>query len=172
MSYRRMCVSRARNDILRNAMRRGWLAAKGETIEKPTNLSHPERRHHRKRDGCCWSASRKPMRASGNQLDSWSGMKSTAMWEITADISKGELERRIAIFDTGHYKHRPTLTLHGHKFRYVAPPAGAPSLTSATAKSDGRDEPGHYKRRRAYSALTTDSVIFFASPSSIIVLSR
>src|SRR6516164_9565604 len=123
MSYRRMCVSRARNDILRNAMRRGWLAAKGETI-KPTNLSYPERRHHRKRDGCCWSASRKPMRASGNQLDSWSGMKSTAMWEIAADISKGELERRIAIFDTGHYKHRPTLTLHGHKFRYVAPPAG------------------------------------------------
>src|SRR6516164_9763271 len=109
MSYRRMCVSRARNDILRNATRRGWLAAKGETIEKPTNLSHPERRHHRKRDGCCWSASRKPMRASGNQLDSWSGMKSTAMWEIAADISRGELERRIAIFDTGHYKHRPTL---------------------------------------------------------------
>ena len=75
------------------------------------------------------------MRASGNQLDSWSGMKSTAMWEIAADISKGELERRIAI-------------------------------------CEGRDEPGHYKRRRAYSALTTDSVIFFASPSSIIVLSR
>ena len=79
-------------------------------------------------------------------------MKSTALCEIAADISKEELERR--------------------EIRQVALPAGAPSPISATARSEGRDEPGHYKRRRAYNALTIDSVIFFASPSSIIVLSR
>ena len=58
----------------------------------------------------------------------WSGTKSTrrsyaAMCDIPADISKEELERRIAVFGAGHYGISPTITLHGHQFRYVAPEA-------------------------------------------------
>lgn len=56
----------------------------------------------------------------------WTGTKSTramyaAMCEIPADISKEELERRIAVFGGGHYGISPTVTLHGRVFRYAAP---------------------------------------------------
>lgn len=70
----------------------------------------------------------------------WSGVKSTrrmyqAMCDIPADISKDELERRIAVFGDGHYGIAPTLTLHGRAFRYAAPEAqnkiDAPSLGPA-----------------------------------------
>jgi methionyl-tRNA formyltransferase len=55
----------------------------------------------------------------------WSGTKSTrrsyaAMCNIPADISKDELERRIAVFGAGHYGLSLTVTLHGRDFRYVA----------------------------------------------------
>jgi methionyl-tRNA formyltransferase len=48
----------------------------------------------------------------------WSGTKSTrrsytAMCDIPADISKDELERRIAVFGAGHYGVSLTVTLHG-----------------------------------------------------------
>lgn len=61
-------------------------------------------------------------------LIKWTGAKSTrrthkAMCEIATDISKGELERRIEAFDAGDYGVSLTVTLHGHVFRYVAPPA-------------------------------------------------
>jgi len=140
--------------------RRGWLAAKGETIEKPTNLSHPEFAQAK-------SAEReKPVQRSAGRDEEHGDVRDRSRhFEGRAGVPDHDLRRRAL-------QHRPTLTLYGHKFRYVAPPAGAPSPTSATAKSEGRNEPGHYKRRRAYSALTMDSVIFFASPSSIIVLSR
>jgi len=58
----------------------------------------------------------------------WSGTRSTrrsyaAMCEISADISKDELERRIEVFGAGHYGLDLTVTLHGRAFRYAAPPA-------------------------------------------------
>ena len=67
----------------------------------------------------------------------WSGSKSTrrtyaAMCEIPAGIAKDELDRRIAVFGAGHCGVSPTITLHGHQFRYVAPEAenkiDAPSI--------------------------------------------
>lgn len=63
----------------------------------------------------------------------WSGRKSTrrnyaALCEISAEISKNELERRIGVFGAGHFGQSPTITLHGHRFRYVAPEPAA--LTS------------------------------------------
>ena len=56
----------------------------------------------------------------------WGGAKSTrrmyaAMCEIPFDVSKEELERRIAVFGARHYGLDLTVTLHGHLFRYVAP---------------------------------------------------
>jgi methionyl-tRNA formyltransferase len=56
----------------------------------------------------------------------WSGVKSTramyrAMCEIPTDISKDELERRIAVFGDGHFGISPTVTRHGRAFRYAAP---------------------------------------------------
>jgi methionyl-tRNA formyltransferase len=63
----------------------------------------------------------------------WSGQKSTrrlhaAMCDIPADMAKDELDRRIAAFGAGHHGLSPTVTLHGHTFRYVKPEgdAGAP----------------------------------------------
>lgn len=58
----------------------------------------------------------------------WSGTKSTsrmhkAMCELTLDISREELERRIEAFGAGDLGVDLTVTLHGHKFRYVAPAA-------------------------------------------------
>ena len=70
----------------------------------------------------------------------WSGTKSTrrsyaAMCDIPADISKDELERRIAVFGAGHYGLSLTVTLHGSEFRYTAPEVehkvDAPSIVPA-----------------------------------------
>lgn len=70
----------------------------------------------------------------------WSDRRSTrrnyaAMCEIPADISKEELERRIAVFGAGHYGIAPTVTLHGRVFRYSALEAenevDAPSIVPA-----------------------------------------
>jgi methionyl-tRNA formyltransferase len=66
----------------------------------------------------------------------WSGTKSTrrsyaAMCDIPADISKDELERRIAVFGAGHYGVSLTVTLHGRAFRYTTPESekvDAPSI--------------------------------------------
>jgi methionyl-tRNA formyltransferase len=69
----------------------------------------------------------------------WCGTKSTrrmyaAMCDIPAGISKDELDRRIAVFGAGHYGISPTITLHEHQFRYVAPEAetkiDAPSIVA------------------------------------------
>jgi methionyl-tRNA formyltransferase len=54
----------------------------------------------------------------------WSGRKSSlrlhaAMCDIQTDVAKEELDRRVAAFGDGHYGVSPTITLHGHKFRYV-----------------------------------------------------
>lgn len=58
----------------------------------------------------------------------WCGAKSTrrnyaAMCEIPIDVSKEELERRIAVFGARHYGVDLTITLHGRKFCYCAPEA-------------------------------------------------
>jgi methionyl-tRNA formyltransferase len=42
-----------------------------------------------------------------------------ALCEIAPDIAEDELERRIAAFGDGHYGLHPTITLHGHAFRFV-----------------------------------------------------
>ena len=108
----------------------------------------------------------------------WSGAKSTsrmyaAMCDIPTDISKEELERRIEVFGAGHYGVDLTVTLHGHKFRYVAPEPqsklDAPALVPAAKKLPWPDQRHVW---RAHIALTILSVIFLASPSSIMVLSR
>lgn len=54
----------------------------------------------------------------------WHGRKSTrrlhaAMCDIPVSIGKDELDRRIAAFGAGHHGLSPTVTLHGHRFRYV-----------------------------------------------------
>jgi hypothetical protein len=54
---------------------------------------------------------------------SWSGKRSTrrdyaALCEISAEISKSELERRIPVVGNGHFGLNPTITVHGHTFRY------------------------------------------------------
>ena len=56
----------------------------------------------------------------------WSGIKSTRrlyqdLREATASISKDDLDRRIAVFGDAETGDDLTLTVHGHKFRYVAP---------------------------------------------------
>jgi len=56
----------------------------------------------------------------------WTGTKSTsrmhkAMCDVPADISHKELERRVEAFGAGDFGVDLTVTLHGHKFRYVAP---------------------------------------------------
>jgi methionyl-tRNA formyltransferase len=56
----------------------------------------------------------------------WTGTKSTsrmhkAMCDVAPDISRHELERRIEAFGAGDFGVDLTVTLHGHKFRYVAP---------------------------------------------------
>ncbi len=62
----------------------------------------------------------------------WSGRRSTrrtyaALCEVSAEISKDELERRIGVFGAGHFGQSPTITVHGHRFRYVAPEAEIPA---------------------------------------------
>jgi len=66
----------------------------------------------------------------------WSGRRTTrrkyaALCEITAEISRDELERRIGVFGAGHFGLAPTITLHGRQFRYVAE---APSVAPEQAE--------------------------------------
>ncbi len=58
----------------------------------------------------------------------WSGRKSTRrlyaeLCEIPPDIAGDDLQRRIAAFGDGHPEMCPTLTLHGHAFRFSGKPA-------------------------------------------------
>lgn len=60
----------------------------------------------------------------------WSGRKSTrkqfaAMCDIPLDISKEELERRVAVFGAMPTDVYPTVTLHGRRFRLEPAPEGA-----------------------------------------------
>jgi methionyl-tRNA formyltransferase len=60
----------------------------------------------------------------------WSGKKSTRRWfaamcDISIDISKAELDRRIEVFGLGKLNLRPVLTLHGHRFGAVVPASAA-----------------------------------------------
>ncbi|HEY4140623.1 MAG TPA: formyltransferase family protein [Pseudolabrys sp.] len=53
----------------------------------------------------------------------WSGKRTThrdyaALCEISAGISKSELDRRISVIGNGHFGLAPTITVHGHAFRY------------------------------------------------------
>ena len=62
----------------------------------------------------------KPLREISVQ---WSGRKSTrkmyrALCDIPPDIGEDELERRLRAFGAGHFDMHPTMTLHGHRFRY------------------------------------------------------
>jgi methionyl-tRNA formyltransferase len=62
----------------------------------------------------------------------WGGRKSTrrmyqAMCDIPAGIEKADLERRIKAFGGGHFGLSPAITLHGHRFCYVAPETQAPA---------------------------------------------
>jgi len=91
----------------------------------------------------------------------WSGRRSTramvrAACDIPADIDQDELERRIAGFGAGYFGVAPTVTLHGHKFRYEPPAraatatldAASPSCVPETA-SDGQVAPrARLKTRR------------------------
>lgn len=56
----------------------------------------------------------------------WAGRKSTkrmhkAICDLPPEISAQELQRRIEAFGAGDFGVELTITLHGHKFRYVAP---------------------------------------------------
>jgi methionyl-tRNA formyltransferase len=56
----------------------------------------------------------------------WSGIKSTRrlyreLREATASISKDDLDRRVGVFGDAETGDHLTITLHGHRFRYVAP---------------------------------------------------
>lgn len=71
----------------------------------------------------------------------WSGVKSTkvahrTMCDLSPDIPCTELEQRIKAFGDGDFGVDLTVTLHGHKFRYVPPeaaPAGEPAALSPAA---------------------------------------
>lgn len=67
----------------------------------------------------------------------WAGRKTTRRDFLTAcdiapDISAPELDRRLAAFGNGAFGIQPTITLHGHCFRYV-PPQPDPSAEAAPA---------------------------------------
>ena len=66
----------------------------------------------------------------------WSGRRSTRAMlrgycEITGDIARDELERRIAAFGHAPLGDGPTITMHGHTFRYVPPPSETPQAEPA-----------------------------------------
>lgn len=57
---------------------------------------------------------------------SWSGAKSTRqlyqnLRDVPATVSKNELDRRVAVFAGGETGADLYITLHGHRFAYVAP---------------------------------------------------
>ncbi|HEY2755604.1 MAG TPA: methionyl-tRNA formyltransferase, partial [Pseudolabrys sp.] len=66
----------------------------------------------------------------------WSGRKTTrrlyaSLCDIPIDITKDELHRRLNAFGAGHFGVMPTITLHGHRFRYDGPDPSAPALVAA-----------------------------------------
>lgn len=66
----------------------------------------------------------------------WSGRRSTRAMlrgycDIPAGIGMDELERRIAAFGHAPLGDAPTITVHGHTFRYVPPEADAGAATPA-----------------------------------------
>jgi len=77
----------------------------------------------------------------------WSGRKSTRRdfadaCDIAPDIGSNELAKRLAAFGSGAFGVHPTITLHGHRFRYVPPepdtaaeaaPPAAPTRKSSAA---------------------------------------
>ena len=72
----------------------------------------------------------------------WSDRKTTrktyaAMCEIAPDITKDELDRRVPVFGASHFGIDLTVTLHGYRFRYIAPEAAeqtdAPGIVPAQA---------------------------------------
>jgi methionyl-tRNA formyltransferase len=67
----------------------------------------------------------------------WCGNKSTQrqcaeLCEIPVDISRDELERRMAAFGDGRLGVVPTFTLHGHQFRYVGAETAAAAAEAAS----------------------------------------
>jgi methionyl-tRNA formyltransferase len=72
----------------------------------------------------------------------WGGRKTTrksytTMCEIAPDISKDELDRRVPVFGAGHFGIDLTVTLHGYRFRFIAPETAeqteAPGIVPAQA---------------------------------------
>ena len=66
----------------------------------------------------------------------WSGRKTTrrlyaSLCDIPVDITKDELDRRLNAFGAGHFGVMPTITLHGHRFRYEGADPAAPALVTA-----------------------------------------
>src|ERR1700759_5063039 len=66
----------------------------------------------------------------------WSGRKTTrglyaSLCDIPVDITKDELDRRLNAFAAGHFGVMPTITLHGHRFRYEGADPAAPALVTA-----------------------------------------
>lgn len=64
----------------------------------------------------------------------WSGRRSTramlrAFCAMPADIAKDELDRRVAAFGHAPLGNAPTITMHGHTFRYVPPVSEAESAS-------------------------------------------
>jgi methionyl-tRNA formyltransferase len=67
----------------------------------------------------------------------WSGRRSTramlrGFCDIAADIGQDEIDRRIAAFGHAPLGDAPTITVHGHTFRYV-PPASEPEAAAVPA---------------------------------------
>lgn len=67
----------------------------------------------------------------------WSGRKTTRRdfakaCDIAPDIDGNELAKRLAAFGSGAFDLHPTITLHGHRFRYVPPEPAAPAEAAPT----------------------------------------
>jgi methionyl-tRNA formyltransferase len=68
----------------------------------------------------------------------WSGRKTTrriyaSLCDIPANICKDDLDRRLGVFGAGHFGVMPTITLHGHRFRYEGADPTAADLVVAEA---------------------------------------
>jgi methionyl-tRNA formyltransferase len=68
----------------------------------------------------------------------WSGRKTTrrlyaSLCEIPIDITKDELDRRLAVFGAGHFGVTPAITLHGYRFRYEGAGGAPADLVTADA---------------------------------------
>jgi methionyl-tRNA formyltransferase len=66
----------------------------------------------------------------------WGGRKTTrrlyaSLCDVPTDITKEELDRRLAVFGAGHFGVMPTITLHGYRFRYEGPDPNVPAPVAA-----------------------------------------